>query len=57
MTGTSGWKRYTMTEFWELMLTVLGIYLLGVLTGLIGTAIAIFIYLRPGGILMMKEDK
>jgi len=46
-----------MNEFWELMLIVLGIYLLGVLTGLIGIAIAIFIYLRPGGILMMKEDK
>ena len=46
-----------MTEFWELMLTVLGIYLLGVLTGLIGTAIAIFIYLRPGGSIIVKEDK
>ena len=44
-----------MNEFWELMLTVLGIYLLGVMTGVIGSAIAIFIYLRPGGSIIMKE--
>jgi hypothetical protein len=45
-----------MNEFWELMLTVLGIYLLGVMTGVIGSAIAIFIYLRPGGSIIVKEQ-
>ena len=45
-----------MSEFWELMLTILGIYLLGVMTGVIGSAIAIFIYLRPGGSIIVKES-
>ena len=56
MTGTSELKRYTMTESWELMLTVLGIYLMGVLTGITGLGIAIYFYLKPGDKLTIKRD-
>ena len=57
MTGTSGWKRYTMTEFWELMLTVLGIYLMGVLTGITALGVFIFFYLKPGDKVTIKRSE
>ena len=57
MTGTSGWKRYTMTEFWELMLTVLGIYLMGVLTGITGLGVLLYFYLKPGDKLTIKREE
>jgi hypothetical protein len=57
MTKTSGLKRSTMSEFMELMLTVLGIYLLGVLTGITGLGIAIYFYLKPGDKITIKRDE
>ena len=46
-----------MTEFWELMLTVLGIYLMGVLTGIAGLGVAIYFYLKPGDKLTIKREE
>tara|TARA_R100000656_G_scaffold99740_1_gene72391 strand:- start:308 stop:451 length:144 start_codon:yes stop_codon:yes gene_type:complete len=46
-----------MTEFWELMMTVLGIYLLGVLSGVAGLGILIFFYLKPGDKLTIKREE
>jgi hypothetical protein len=46
-----------MSEFMELMLTVLGIYLLGVLTGITGLGIAIYFYLKPGDKITIKRDE
>ena len=57
MTETSELKRYTMTEFWELMLTVLGIYLMGVLTGITGVGVFIFFYLKPGDKVTIKRSE
>ena len=45
-----------MNEFWELMMTVLGIYLLGVLSGIAGLGVAIYFYLKPGDKLTIKRD-
>jgi hypothetical protein len=57
MIRTSEWKRYTMTEIWELMLTVLGIYLLGVLSGITGLGVAIYYYLKPGDKLTIRREE
>ena len=46
-----------MSEFWELMLIVLGIYLLGVLTGIAGVGIVIYFYLKPGDKLTIRRDE
>ena len=56
MTRTSGLKRYTMTETWELLLTVLGIYLMGVLTGITGLGVLLYFYLKPGDKLTIKKE-
>ena len=45
-----------MNEFWELMMTVLGIYLLGVLSGIAGLGVAIYFYLKPGDKLTIKKE-
>ena len=45
-----------MTEFWELMMTVMGIYLLGVLSGITGLGVAIYYYLKPGDKLTIKRE-
>ena len=45
-----------MNEFWDLMMTVLGIYLLGVLSGIAGLGVAIYFYLKPGDKLTIKRD-
>ena len=45
-----------MPEIWELMLTVLGIYLMGVLSGIAGLGAAIYFYLKPGDKLTIKRD-
>ena len=57
MTKTSGLKRFTMTEFWELMMTVMGIYLLGVLSGIIVLGVLIFFYLKPGDKITVKRSE
>ena len=57
MTRTSGWRKFTMTESWELMLTVLGIYLMGVLTGITGLGVFIFFYLKPGDKVTIKRSE
>ena len=46
-----------MTESWELMLTVLGIYLMGVLTGITGLGVFIFFYLKPGDKVTIKRSE
>ena len=46
-----------MTEFWELMLTVLGIYLMGVLTGITGLGVLLYFYLKPGDKLTIKREE
>ena len=57
MTGTSELKRYTMTESWELLLTVVGIYLMGVLTGITALGVFIFFYLKPGDKVTIKRSE
>ena len=57
MTGTSGLKRYIMSELMELMLTVLGIYLMGVLTGITALGVFIFFYLKPGDKVTIKRSE
>ena len=57
MIRTSEWKRSIMPEIWELMLTVLGIYLLGVLSGITGLGIAIYYYLKPGDKLTIRREE
>ena len=57
MTKTSGLKRFTMTETWELMMTVLGIYIMGVLSGIAGLGVAIYFYLKPGDKLTIKREE
>ena len=56
MTGTSGLRRSIMSELMELMIIVLGIYLLGVLSGVTGLGIFIYYYLKPGDKLTIKRD-
>ena len=46
-----------MSEFWELMLTVLGIYLLGVLSGIIGLGVLLYFYLKPGDKITVKRSE
>ena len=46
-----------MTEFWELMLTVLGIYLMGVLTGITGLGVLLYFYLKPGDKLTIRREE
>ena len=46
-----------MTEFWELMMTVLGIYLLGVLTGITGLGVLLYFYLKLGDKLTIKREE
>lgn len=45
-----------MTETWELLLTVLGIYLMGVLTGITGLGVLLYFYLKPGDKLTIKKE-
>ena len=45
-----------MSELMELMIIVLGIYLLGVLSGVTGLGIFIYYYLKPGDKLTIKRD-
>ena len=40
----------------EYILTVLGIYLFGVLTGVIAIVFIIYFYLKPGGSIILKKD-
>jgi len=46
-----------MSEFWELMLTVLGIYLLGVLSGITGLGVLLYFYLKPGDKITVKRSE
>lgn len=46
--GTGILRRYAMSEFMELMLIVFGIYLMGVLTGVVALGVYIYLYLKPG---------
>ena len=46
-----------MTEFWELMLTVLGIYLMGVLTGVVSLGVYVCFYLKPGDKITIKRSE
>jgi hypothetical protein len=46
-----------MPEIWELMMTVLGIYLLGVLSGITGLGVLIYFYLKPGDKLTIKREE
>ena len=57
MTETSGWKRFIMTETWELLLTVLAIYLRGVLTGVVSLGVYIYLYLKPGDQITIKRSE
>ena len=57
MTKTSGLKRSIMSEFMELLLTVLGIYLMGVLTGVAGLGVLLYFYLKPGDKITIKRDE
>lgn len=45
-----------MTETWELLLTVFGIYLMGVLSGITALGVFIFFYLKPGDKVTIKRD-
>jgi len=45
-----------MTDFQELLLSALGIYLFGVLTGVIAIVFAIYFYLKPGGTIIFQKD-
>lgn len=56
MTKTLGLKRFTMTETWELLLTVFGIYLMGVLSGIAVLGVLLYFYLKPGDKLTIKRD-
>ena len=57
MTKTLGLKRFTMTETWELLLTVFGIYLMGVLSGIAGLGGIIYFYLKPGDKLTIRREE
>ena len=46
-----------MTETWELLLTVMGIYLMGVLTGITALGVFIFFYLKPGDKVTIKRSE
>ena len=46
-----------MSEFMELLLTVLGIYLLGVLSGVAGLGVLLYFYLKPGDKLTIKREE
>ena len=46
-----------MSEFMELLLTVLGIYLLGVLTGVAGLGVLLYFYLKPGDKITIKREE
>ena len=46
-----------MSEFMELLLTVLGIYLMGVLTGVAGLGVLLYFYLKPGDKITIKRDE
>ena len=46
-----------MSEFMELMMTVLGIYLLGVLSGVAGLGGLLYFYLKPGEKLTIRRDE
>ena len=46
-----------MTETWELLLTVMGIYLMGVLTGITGLGVLLYFYLKPGDKLTIRREE
>lgn len=46
-----------MTETWELILTVLGIYFMGVLTGITALGVFVFFYLKPGDKVTIKRSE
>ena len=46
-----------MTETWELLLTVLAIYLMGVLTGVVSLGVYIYLYLKPGDQITIKRSE
>ena len=46
-----------MSELMELMLTVLGIYLMGVLTGITGLGVLLYFYLKPGDKLTIRREE
>jgi hypothetical protein len=55
--GTSGLRRFIMTETWELLLTVFGIYMMGVLTGVVSLGVYIYLYLKPGDQITIKRSE
>ena len=46
-----------MTEPWELMLTVVGIYLMGVLTGVVSFGVYTYLCLKHGDQIIMKRSE
>ena len=46
-----------MTETWELLLTVFGIYLMGVLSGIAVLGVLLYFYLKPGDKLTIKREE
>jgi len=45
-----------MTETWGLMMTVMGIYLMGVLTGVVSLGVYIYFYLKPGESIEIRRN-
>jgi len=45
-----------MSETWGLMMTVIGIYLMGVLTGVVSLGVYIYFYLKPGESIEIRRN-